>query len=479
MACEKCSVWQHSACLGISKEEAEKDDFHFVCQDCKRREEDALKPKIPSLKFRVNASTSPPDQKPKAPPPTATKPKKRHPDEPPRPRGRPKKVKPTDTPDAANPAQTLQGHNAMQNGMHNTFMNGIPRPTDLGSSVQPPAQYYSGQSQANSLSPAKATGLTNGYGSNHQPNHHSQAPNQSFQPPPFVTTAYQQQNSHYHPQGNHSPSQGGYRPTSSTHQGLQLQHAPAWSARYVPPAQAQAPPHSPFGPPPASQNPFASAGTEQRPPSSHRPSSSQHSNNRFSSPLSNAPALSPPQYKTPTSSFEARPPSSSATPQVNGYATSNIANHQPVGPPSQSPMKQASPPMTSSRQISNPMPSSSPVANQPSLLPTAAMSPGYSPVKHDSPHPQGNSFGLGLELSVTAKLTASPHQQKPVTLDGSTSLPPIAKLAPNPIPSSQKSGELDGSASVPPEAKIAQIPSPQKPLGLDGPILENGSAHEG
>ena len=125
------------------------------------------------------------------------------------------------------------------------------------------------------------------------------------------------------------------------------------------------------------------------------------------------------------------------------------------------------------------MPSSSPVANQPSLQPTAAMSPGYSPVKHDSPHPQGNSFGLGLELSVTAKLTASPLQQKPVNLDGSNSLPPIAKLAPNAIPSSQNSGQLDGSASVAPEAKSAQSPSLQKPLGLDGPILENGNAHEG
>lgn len=358
----------------------------------------------------------------------------------------------------------------MQNGMHNTFMNGIPNPTDLGSSLKQPAPYYSGKPQSSSLSPTKAAGLSNGYGSSHQPNGHPQAPNQSFQPPPFVTTAYQQ-NSHFHPQGNHPPSQGGHR---------QVQHGPAWSARYVPPAQAQAPPHSPFGPPPASQNPFASAASEQRPLSPHRPNSSQHSSNQFTSPLQNVPALSPPHYKTPTSSFEARPSSSSGTPQVNGYATGNIANHQPVGPPSQSPMKLTSPPMTSSRQLSNPMPSSSPVANQPSLLPTAAMSPGYSPVKHDSPQPQGKSFGLGLELSVTAKLTASPLQQNPVTLDGSTALPTITKLAPNAISSShQDSGELNGSASVPSKAESARSPSLQKPLGLDGPISENANPHEG
>lgn len=59
VACEKCNVWQHSKCLGISQEEAEKDNFNFVCRDCKRKEEEANRPKIPPLKFRVSASASP------------------------------------------------------------------------------------------------------------------------------------------------------------------------------------------------------------------------------------------------------------------------------------------------------------------------------------------------------------------------------------------------------------------------------------
>ncbi|RAL17209.1 putative PHD finger domain protein [Aspergillus homomorphus CBS 101889] len=59
VACEKCNVWQHSKCLGILKHEAEREDFHFVCDDCKRREEEAKRPKIPPLKFRVGSSTSP------------------------------------------------------------------------------------------------------------------------------------------------------------------------------------------------------------------------------------------------------------------------------------------------------------------------------------------------------------------------------------------------------------------------------------
>lgn len=44
--------------MGISKSAAEKEDFHFVCRDCRRKEEDAKKPKI-SLKFRVGTSSSP------------------------------------------------------------------------------------------------------------------------------------------------------------------------------------------------------------------------------------------------------------------------------------------------------------------------------------------------------------------------------------------------------------------------------------
>ncbi|KAI9761604.1 MAG: hypothetical protein M1835_008148 [Candelina submexicana] len=60
IACGKCNVWQHSACLGVSQEAAERDDFHFLCTDCKRRIEDAKRPKIPSLKFRLGPSSSPP-----------------------------------------------------------------------------------------------------------------------------------------------------------------------------------------------------------------------------------------------------------------------------------------------------------------------------------------------------------------------------------------------------------------------------------
>lgn len=60
IACERCNIWQHSKCHHIKIADAEREDFHFVCTDCKRKEEDAKKPKIPPLKLgRMGSSSSP------------------------------------------------------------------------------------------------------------------------------------------------------------------------------------------------------------------------------------------------------------------------------------------------------------------------------------------------------------------------------------------------------------------------------------
>ena len=63
MACEKCNVWQHSECHGFTPEQAERDDFVFICHACKKKEEDARKPKIPSLKLNKRSSASPEAQR--------------------------------------------------------------------------------------------------------------------------------------------------------------------------------------------------------------------------------------------------------------------------------------------------------------------------------------------------------------------------------------------------------------------------------
>ncbi|KAK3394539.1 hypothetical protein B0H63DRAFT_49218 [Podospora didyma] len=70
VACEKCNVWQHSKCLGIAEEEAEQDDFHFICETCRQREQaekEAEKDARPRtlIKIKVNRpelSSSPPQK---------------------------------------------------------------------------------------------------------------------------------------------------------------------------------------------------------------------------------------------------------------------------------------------------------------------------------------------------------------------------------------------------------------------------------
>ena len=38
VACERCSIWQHSKCVGISEEEADRDDFQFLCKNCRHQQ---------------------------------------------------------------------------------------------------------------------------------------------------------------------------------------------------------------------------------------------------------------------------------------------------------------------------------------------------------------------------------------------------------------------------------------------------------
>lgn len=54
VACERCNVWQHSRCLGIDEEEAERDDFHLICNHCQRAEREKDKPQQkPSQKIKI------------------------------------------------------------------------------------------------------------------------------------------------------------------------------------------------------------------------------------------------------------------------------------------------------------------------------------------------------------------------------------------------------------------------------------------
>ncbi|KAI9842168.1 MAG: hypothetical protein M1838_003248 [Thelocarpon superellum] len=63
IACEKCTVWQHLACLHLRPDAAEQADFHFVCALCQRRVADREKQAKHPLKLdfrKLGASVSPP-----------------------------------------------------------------------------------------------------------------------------------------------------------------------------------------------------------------------------------------------------------------------------------------------------------------------------------------------------------------------------------------------------------------------------------
>ncbi|KAF4584238.1 phd finger domain-containing protein [Ophiocordyceps camponoti-floridani] len=54
VACERCNVWQHSGCLGISEAEADRPGFQFVCDSCKRQDGRPFK----MVKLKLNPSRS-------------------------------------------------------------------------------------------------------------------------------------------------------------------------------------------------------------------------------------------------------------------------------------------------------------------------------------------------------------------------------------------------------------------------------------
>jgi len=54
VACERCNTWQHSKCLGIDEQEADQEDFHFVCTSCRRREAEENDPHPRKIKIKVN-----------------------------------------------------------------------------------------------------------------------------------------------------------------------------------------------------------------------------------------------------------------------------------------------------------------------------------------------------------------------------------------------------------------------------------------
>ena len=62
IACDRCNIWQHSKCVGVSQAEADREDFYFICNTCDRKAMDAERAKSqPPIKIKLSrpGSSSP------------------------------------------------------------------------------------------------------------------------------------------------------------------------------------------------------------------------------------------------------------------------------------------------------------------------------------------------------------------------------------------------------------------------------------
>ncbi|PGG97530.1 hypothetical protein GX51_07282 [Blastomyces parvus] len=405
VACEKCNVWQHIKCLGIPQDEAEKEDFHFVCRDCKRRIEEANLPKIPPLKFRVGASSSPPSSsKLKA---NGEKRKRQDTSTSP-------SVKKTKRPSTApgQPPATLPRMDPLTNG-YPSALNQAPRlpppqtntlqpglPTLPPSPQRPPPQ--SMQNGFYRLPPAPQV----------VSNHLSQS-NSTLAPSPF-------------PPSNNTPSNGLPR-----HQLPAPGPAPQF-LHYQPPGRHTASNTTSF----ASQHPSSP--------------STQGGAGRFISSIQNPPTISPTQGNRDVGPLAGFPPSSTipniapplpvaASPHVNNNdlqsrthttSTSPYSTAQPASRPAHSTSRSTatSAIVTPSRNIFTHT-SPPPQQQYPSL--TAPPTSGLSPIKQSRAHPQpplpATTTATSPFSSFTSSIstTAATPTQPPI-------LPPVQRLQPSP-----------------------------------------------
>ena len=399
IACERCSIWQHSKCHGIQEIEAERDDFHFLCADCKRKDEDAKKPKIPPLKLgRVEPSSSP------QPAPS----------------------------DGRSTGDAISGVDATPRG--GRVVEGVSvykRPSSVTAS--PSAQRHAHIMDGPSLSPQGLSPGPPGY------RHTGPSPVGVPQPvwqgtplPPPQRPNLGALNTHH----NHSHGTNG-QPASPSYQLHQQAHASAVATSSLPHSAPYANGHSNGSMPP----PFPSQ-THQRPVSQHgllgaqRPFSSHSLNGTFSSPTKARQSMSPLQADPHTMhhspNAQPRPfslshsPHTSFPPPQQQYYQQQAAGHSPVKQLSSSPQQPY--PHNPYSQSPGPYPvAATPLthAAAPAATPMSSLlrpSPGMTsspippvgsgpviPQKHDTPRPVSHDsvgetpvFPPALALSPTA-----------------------------------------------------------------------------
>lgn len=347
-------MWQHSACLGISQAEAEKDDFHFVCHICKRRAEDAKKPKIPALKFHVGSSSSPPSQKQKDLSVQANVSKKRKPG------------------DSISNGPPMKKFKFIEIGNSQSNGSGLARPLNGEDSMR--------QVMMNgpTLAPQGQISRPNG----------NDATDQRAPPPPglrdlssggtsssngYMPPHVGQRNGYYVESTTVSVNAAIVSPSGGSNPGgAGKTFSPGWSARY---SSTQVTPQEPQEPqdPPTSHDPFLSSFERQRP-------SSSHASHTIPSPTkSHSSSIISPQIGNIRTVF-------GQAPQANGTPSHELPLPSTPRLPSSSfsPIKhQSSPPLPAVH--SSPSSPSNNHHHHPILQQNPPSSPGFSPTKHSPP----------------------------------------------------------------------------------------------
>ncbi|RMZ92059.1 hypothetical protein DV736_g694, partial [Chaetothyriales sp. CBS 134916] len=391
VACDKCNVWQHSKCLGIAKSAAEKDDFHFVCDDCKRKEEEANRPKI-LLKFSKGASSSPAPPSPAHPGPSAQK-----------------------TKFAA--VEIPVHHTASKASMSNGY---TPYPQPAVASPQRPHL------------PLQPNGYPQSSPCPPPPSYAPPYP-QPLQSAPQPGSALPTTNSQQRPPSAgqvwnyHQPYQNTFNRQAPVSPQLYARQRPATSVW-----QASSPPY----PKPPYAQPLSPSHTSPHPGSAHGPANGQTPAARLPSPVVNCPVMSPSQGNYDVSSVAGIPHiAPSRFHQSNGLTSPSKQ------PPATGTTPQHPSPSTrgaiASRTPSQPLSGISPTKNQtPSPLPPPSDVP-FKTSKSPQHADQSRSVSGTPVFPPTEKLMPNPDQlsQEPV---------PTPTKQPNPIQLNEDELALNG-----------------------------------
>lgn len=455
LACERCNVWQHSKCHAISEQEAERDDFHFVCNSCTNYKSIKLnfsKPS-PSAEIKTNghtpagmqsnghAASGPPKQlfnTTKA----AAKPLSQH------------SQQHTEHRPDHNPRHSLSGAQAnasyaLQNGYPPVQHNAQGFPQSLNQYQNPQhnpnqAPRYPPYSRSPKQSPANADLFS------------PQRPQLVQQHNPFLNRFDRQ------PPAPHSNS----RPNSSYSNGPSMTSPQPSSNPSAPPMIADSP----------TPSLSATQGSTDVRFSPSQPLSSFSSNNTTSNPphLAYAPTVNQPAASAYSPRKQSSPPShpslwaNHATPRTAQQGPplyNHLSQHQQQSQLQQPRMPNGvatTPSGPSNLANSAPPPDKSPLASSPHFPPTPSatsntVAAGISPTKHDQNSPAPSPPGLPIPAVVKPTEPLQPLNKVP------DAIPPAPTLSPsvNKLP-------VDGEGSLPVKKAIPEAPLDEAEVVIGG-----------